>query len=271
MPKPKKKKKKVAAEDKGSSLKPSPSSKYELKSIKVEDIAPNDEQPRKHFKVQDLSESIDQKGVLQPVIVQKNGKEYILVDGERRWRAAKKSGLKEIPALITSPDVNPLELTMIINMQRKDLTPLEEAQGLQALLDDYKCTQEDLAKIRGTARSSLTEILSLNKLPDEIKMECRKSDNYSKSFLLKVVRKKTKAEMVKFWENWKEEKKRKDASKEGRRSSKKYNSPKDDFCLILQYKKDKLKSLQEESLRVAFNKIFQDLGMNCTVSFDIVE
>ncbi len=292
MIKPKKKKKKVAAEDRGGPQQDQHlSAQYKYKSIGVTDIAPNPEQPRKDFDTPDLIKNILTEGVLQPIIVKRNtngngnGKGYTLIDGERRLKAASKARLKEIPAMIVPSDIKPeklAELAMTLNMQRKDLTALEEAEGLKKLKDDYGYTQKKLATIIGKSDNYLSEILSIAKLPEQIKEEVRNSEtDYSRHFLLRLLKKKTEQKMREYL---KEHKEPKATPKEGRKNSKgkkksdlafdaeyKSPSPENDFCLILQYKEDRLKSIHEETLKNAFNKTIKFLGMKYEVSFDIVE
>jgi len=141
-------------------------------NLALDQIIPNPEQPRKFFNkesLKELSDSITQHGVLQPIIVQKKENGFMIVAGEKRFRAAKIAKLTKIPVLIKSN--NPLEISIIENIQREDLKPLEEAEGLKILIDKFCYTHEDLAKIIGKPRSSITEILSLNKLPEQIKKD----------------------------------------------------------------------------------------------------
>jgi ParB family chromosome partitioning protein len=155
-------------------------------------LCPNPDQPRQHFdasSLEDLSASIKEKGVLQPVLARRDpqGEGFILIAGERRWRAAIAAGLAEIPALIRKePDA--LEVALIENVQRENLNPLEEAEALAKLKRIKGFTDQELAKIIGKSRTSVTEILSLNQLPGPIKDQCRTSDSWSKSQLLQLVR-----------------------------------------------------------------------------------
>lgn len=153
-------------------------------------IIPDPNQPRKYFdpdSLKELSTSISQKGVLQPVIIRKqpNGKIY-LVAGERRYRAAKMAGLERIPAILTKG--NPMEIAMIENLQRENLRPVEEAEALGRMADEYGYTHEQLAFTIGKARSTITETLSLNRLPEEIKEECRHADIYPRRLLVEVAK-----------------------------------------------------------------------------------
>lgn len=134
--------------------------KESVEYIKIVDIEPNKEQPRKNFDeegVQNLANSIKEYGVIQPIIVTKKEGFYQIVAGERRWRAAKKAGLREIPCLIRTEDEQTnREIALIENIQRQNLNPIEKAMGLRRLLDDYNLTQQALADKLGMSRSALT-------------------------------------------------------------------------------------------------------------------
>lgn len=167
-------------------------------SVEVGQIVPNPDQPRKYFDEQaleELSHSIKQNGVLQPVIIRfgQDGKIY-LVAGERRYRAAKMAGLEKIPAVFTTG--NSAEIALIENLQREDLTPVEESEALARMIEEYNYTQEKLALVVGKARTTITEALSLNKLPDQIKNECRRADNYPRRLLVEVAKQKTPEDML---------------------------------------------------------------------------
>ncbi len=156
-------------------------------------LEPNPDQPRKHFDPQaleDLTASIKEKGILQPIIVrQKPGSadRCIIIAGERRFRAAKAAGLTEIPTLIRSSE-DSLEIALIENLQREDLNPLEEAEGLWKLKEARGYTDATLAKVVGKSRQAINDSLLLNKLPETIKAECRTSGKWTKSQLLQVLR-----------------------------------------------------------------------------------
>lgn len=157
-------------------------------------ISPNPDQPRHYFDkdaLADLTESVRTRGVLQPIIVRRDESRdgyFILIAGERRWRASKAAGLNKIPALIRGPKDDPAELALIENLQREDLNPVEEAESLQRLKERRGLTDGNLAKIVGKSRVAITESLSLNRLPEAVKEECRRADIYSKRQLLQVLR-----------------------------------------------------------------------------------
>lgn len=126
--------------------------------LKINDISPNSEQPRKRFdqeKLDELSASIKENGIIQPIIVcrNQNGDGYKIVAGERRWRAARLAGLKIIPAIVRDlTDLQVLEHALIENIQRQDLNPIEEADALDKLIKEHKVTQEKLASVVGRSR-----------------------------------------------------------------------------------------------------------------------
>lgn len=175
-------------------------------NIDIQLITPDPNQPRKFFNpesLEELSQSIKQKGVLQPVIIRKSDDGIIyLVAGERRYRASKMAGLEKIPAIFTKG--NPIEIAIIENLQRDNLKPMEEAEALGRMVKEYNYTQEELAFAIGKARTTITETLSLNKLPEEIKEECRRADNYPRRLLVEIAKQKTYEEMVNLFRQVKE-------------------------------------------------------------------
>ncbi len=142
--------------------------------LKISDVEPNRKQPRKDFdeeKLSVLASSIAEFGVIQPIIVKKNkyGR-YIIVAGERRWRAAKKAGLTEIPALVKEyTDEETAKIALIENLQRENLNPVEEALGYQSLIDEFSMTQESVSESVGKSRSAVANSLRLLSLEDDIK------------------------------------------------------------------------------------------------------
>ncbi len=161
----------------GSLLPDEPIEKEEKSSpiiLKITDIEPNKNQPRKDFdkeKINSLADSIREYGLIQPLVVSEkpNGR-YIIVAGERRWRAAKQAGLREVPVTIKNYTPEEIaEIALIENLQREDLNPIEEALGFQSLLEDYNLTQEAVSKKLGKSRSAVANSLRLLSLDDEIK------------------------------------------------------------------------------------------------------
>ena len=142
-------------------------------SIDIDRIKPNAGQPRKTFDeagLADLAASIKEHGVIQPIIVRKKGKGYEIVAGERRWRASRLAGLKEVPCLVRELSDEELMLFAIIeNMQREDLNPVEEAEGLDRMISAYGLTQEQVSRSVGKSRPYITNSIRLLKLPESIK------------------------------------------------------------------------------------------------------
>jgi ParB family chromosome partitioning protein len=160
-----------------------------LTSLPLEAVRPNPAQPRRHFDTDALAElaaSIVQHGVLQPVLVKHVGDGYLIMAGERRYRAAQLAGLSQIPALVRDDD--PLEISIIENLQREDLSPLEEAEGLGALIDQYGYTHEALAELIGKSRPYVSNTLALRRLPEEIKTAYHADPDVSREILISVAR-----------------------------------------------------------------------------------
>jgi ParB family chromosome partitioning protein len=145
----------------------------EVINIDINEIKPNKYQSRIQFdeeKLKELADSIKREGVVQPVIVSPSGKNYQIVAGERRWRAAKMAELKEIPAVVRKvSDREMFEISLIENIQREDLNPIEEATAFERLMKEFNLTQQELADHLGKTRSTVANTLRLLNLPDEIK------------------------------------------------------------------------------------------------------
>jgi ParB family chromosome partitioning protein len=146
-----------------------------ITEIELDRIVPNEYQPRKVFddeKLKELAASIKEQGVIQPIIVHRAGSGYELIAGERRWRASRLAGLKTIPALVKEATKRELlEMALIENIQREDLNALEAAEAYKRLQDEFKLTQEDLARRVGKERSTVTNFLRILHLPKEIKQD----------------------------------------------------------------------------------------------------
>ncbi|TSA45235.1 MAG: ParB/RepB/Spo0J family partition protein [Deltaproteobacteria bacterium] len=169
-----------------------------LYQVPVDRVLPDPNQPRKSFDAQALEEmvaSVAKHGIIQPVIFRRGPDgTAIVVAGERRVAAARKVGLTEIPGIFS--DGNAAEIALVENLQRQDLTPIEEAEGLQALMTEQKYTQEQLGGIIGKARNTLSEILSLNKLPQDVRDDCRGDRTISKDALITIAKKKQDRSMT---------------------------------------------------------------------------
>ncbi len=148
--------------------------------LKINDISPNEGQPRKDFAedaLQELADSIKENGVIQPIIVQKKGSGYRIVAGERRWRASRLAGLKVIPAIVRElTDQQTMEQALIENLQREDLNPLEEAYAMQNLLKTHKLSQEQLAKRLGKPRATIANTVRLINIDESLQDFIRNGD-----------------------------------------------------------------------------------------------
>ena len=166
--------------------------------IPIELIDPNPNQPRQVMgDLSELMASIAEKGIIEPLVVRQRGDRFQIVAGERRYQASVQAGLRELPVVIRDVDeAEMLELALIENLQRKDLTPFEESEALHGLAERCGYTHEDLARRLGKSRTSVTESLALNAMPPEVRSLCRLADISSKSLLLQVVRQDTPEKMT---------------------------------------------------------------------------
>ena len=160
--------------------------------IPVEKLDPNPEQPRTEFgDLTELTASIAEKGVLEPLLVKPNrltGR-WMIIAGERRWRSAQLAGVKEVPCVEMEVDEGTVaEIALIENMQRKDLTVWEEADGLLALCEKFGYTHDDVARKVGKSRTTVSEALAIARIPDDVRKVCRDGDVSAKSVLLQIVR-----------------------------------------------------------------------------------
>ena len=161
-----------------------------VQSLKIIEIEPNRNQPRRKFDeeaLEELAESIKKYGVIQPIIVTKKEGYYEIVAGERRWRASKKAGLTEIPAIIRENDerINK-EIALIENIQREDLNPIEKARGIKSLMEDYQLTQQQVADVLGKSRSGIANtirILNLDERVINLALEGKLSEGHCKALL----------------------------------------------------------------------------------------
>ena len=158
--------------------------------VPIDLIDPNPNQPRQVMgDLSELMASIAEKGILEPLILRQRGDRFQIVAGERRYQAAVQVGLKELPGVIReADDTEMMEVALVENLQRKDLTPFEEAEAMHTLAQRCGYTHEMLARKLGKSRTAVTESLSLQAMPDEVKNVCRLADISSKSLLLQIVR-----------------------------------------------------------------------------------
>ncbi|MGA9884222.1 MAG: ParB/RepB/Spo0J family partition protein [Candidatus Acidiferrales bacterium] len=239
--------------------------------IPIDKIRPNPDQPRKHIgDVRELSDSIREKGVLEPLLVRYVPREdmYYIISGERRYHASQAAGLHELPCIEKiADDAETLELALIENLQRKDLTPFEEADGLQRLADQFDYTHDDIAKKIGRSRSSVTETMSLRVIPVDVRRACIEGAVGSKSLLLQVARQPTERKMFEMVERISQGGLTRDQAREVRRGETEsaprpqpfvfdYDADDESFHLRLQFRKSHVSS---EELAAALRAVLRRL------------
>lgn len=171
-----------------------------LAAIPIERLDANPQQPRRFIDPEalaELTDSVKQRGILQPIIVKRDGERYLIMAGERRFRAAKAAGLAVIPAIIRDDDPN--EIALIENLQREDLTALEEAEGLGAMVARYGYTHQALAQLLHKSRPYVSNTLVLTRLPAEVKAELHRYPAISREILMTIARQVSEIEMLKLW------------------------------------------------------------------------
>jgi ParB family chromosome partitioning protein len=235
--------------------------------LPIEDLQPNADQPRKdRGEMRGLIESVREKGVLEPLLVRhvlETGR-YLIIAGERRYHAAKAAGLREIPCIEKDADENEtLELALVENLQRKDLTPFEEADGVHALGDRLGLTHDDIARRIGKSRPTVTELFTLRAIPDEIKALCIEKGVLSKSQLLQVARQPSEAKMRNLVRLFHLGMMNRDQAREERHPEKKskpavfrFVPPAKEFKLTLQFRKN---TVQREEVIQALKRIIETL------------
>jgi ParB family chromosome partitioning protein len=170
------------------------------KIIEIDRIEPNPDQPRTEIgDLTELSASIKEKGVLEPLLVLGTGEGYMIIAGERRWRASKLAGLTEVPCIVVDTDEQGVaEIALIENLQRKDLNIWEEADGLKALAEKFGYTQDQIAQKISKSRTTVTELITVAGLPQGIRDRCRENNINAKSTLLEIARQFDEAGMFDF-------------------------------------------------------------------------
>jgi ParB family chromosome partitioning protein len=170
--------------------------------VPIDRIDPNPDQPRQVMgDLSELMASISEKGIIEPLVVRQRGSRFQIIAGERRYQAAVRIGLRELPVVIREvDDTEIIEVALVENIQRKDLGPFEEAEAMASLAEKCGYTHEDLAKRLGKSRTTITESMTLASMPDEVRNLCRLADISSKSLLLQVVRQQTPQKMIAFIE-----------------------------------------------------------------------
>ena len=167
--------------------------------IDIERLVPNPTQPRKSLRdIEALAESVRERGILEPILVRPTDDgRFQIIAGERRFHAAKQVGLTMVPCVELDVDERGcLEISLIENLQRRDLTPFEEAEAIARLVEDFQYTHEQIARKLGRSRSSVTELLSLNRMPESVKEACRRADIMTRTVLMEIVRQESEEDML---------------------------------------------------------------------------
>lgn len=168
-----------------------------IRQISINKIAPNPHQARSELgEMKDLVNSIREKGILEPILVRPKNGDYEIIAGERRYMASRKIGLNEIPCIVMNVnDIEAMEISLIENLQRLDLDVFEEADGLRYLSENYGYNHEQISKKLGKARSTVTEIISISRIPEDIRKICHEHEIISRSTLLEISKQKTNEDM----------------------------------------------------------------------------
>ena len=235
--------------------------------IPIEDLQPNADQPRKdRGDLRELVESVREKGVLEPLLVRHvpETDKYLIIAGERRYHAARAAGLREVPCIEKDAnDTETLELALIENLQRKDLTAFEEADGIHALGDRLGLTHEQISRRLAKARSSVTEILSLRTIPADVRAMCIEKGVLSKSQLLQVARQPNEAKMrnlVRLFAlgmiNREKAREERNPAKKPRPAVFRFVPPAKEFKLVLQFRKN---HVERDEIVEALKRIIEAL------------
>lgn len=239
------------------------------KMIAIEKLEPNPQQPRVDMgELEDLIASIKEKGILEPLLVRPAdvGGRYMIISGERRYRAGLEAGLREVPCIeMNVDDRNVAEIALIENLQRKDLTAYEEAEGYLALIERFGYTHEEVAQKIGKSRSTVTEALSIAAIPTSIRDKCRAASINSKSLLLQVARQADEESMVGFVQRIAAQGLNRDEARQARQNKQnraqpfiyRFQSPAKDFTIEVKFKRS---SVEHEDLVQAVRTTLDELG-----------
>jgi ParB family chromosome partitioning protein len=238
-----------------------------IRNIPIEKLVPNEQQPRKNFgDLNELANSIKEKGILEPILVRPKNGQFEIIAGERRCKAGKLAGLTEIPSISYDiPDNEALEISIIENIQRKDLDIFEHAYSLKSLSDIYGYTHQDISEKIGKSRVTVTELIRITDLPADVVNKCSELNITSKTFLLELVKLENKEEMLNVLDSYsnkpfsrdkiKEQRKEKEEvdNKEKKNKPFKFNFSSDDKSVKINFnikkgnvKKDKLIEILEK-------------------------
>ncbi len=241
--------------------------------IVIEKLEPNPQQPRIDMgELEELIASIKEKGILEPLLVRPSevGGRFMIISGERRYRAAIEAGLREVPCIeMDVDDRSVAEIALIENLQRKDLTAYEEAEGYLALIDRFGYTHEEVAKKIGKSRSSVTESLSIASIPSDVRERCRNSGISSKSLLLQVARQNDQEAMFDFVKKIAAQGLNRDEARQARKKKQakalpfvyRFQSPNRDFTIEVKFKRS---SVDHEELVQAVKIALEELNKVAT-------
>lgn len=233
--------------------------------IAIEQVEPNPDQPRKDMgDLESLAASITEQGIIEPLIVNKEGAlSYTIVSGERRFHAAKLAGLTRIPCITRNLEKNEiLEIALVENLQRKDLHPLEEADGLENLFQQFRYTHDQIAKKLGKSRSTVTETLTLAKLTDQVRQAAMDAGISAKSVLLAVARLDEVEDQLQLIDRIAKGAGREEARKQSKKQQRakpftfNYRSPDKAFSFNLRFKKSEV---ERDELILALERVLADL------------
>jgi ParB family chromosome partitioning protein len=194
-----------------------------IRNIPIQKVVTNDQQPRKDLgDLQEMADSIKEKGILEPILIRPRNGQFEIIAGERRFQAAKLAGLSEIPCIeYDIADNEALELSIIENVQRKDLTVYEQAFSLKSLSDIYGYTHQEIAQKIGKSRVTVTELIRITDLPEDILKRCQELNINSKTFLLQLVKLERVEQMTQILDNYSNEPFSRDIVKEKRKEEEK--------------------------------------------------
>ncbi len=217
-----------------------------IRMIRIQRIILNPHQPREELgNIEELAQSIREKGIIEPILVRKKDGKFEVIAGERRVRAAEKAGIDEIPAIeMDLEDDEALEYALVENIQRKELTPFEEAFAFKTLNQIFGYTQEEIAKRIGKSRSTVAETIRIASIPKNIIKICKEAGIYSRSFLLELAKLENEEEMLKVLNSYREDNITRDDLREKRKGKKglpkryvfKFSAPDKSFNLRIQLK-----------------------------------
>jgi ParB family chromosome partitioning protein len=239
-----------------------------IRNIPLEKISPNQLQPRKDMgELAELADSIKEKGIIEPIIVRSKDGCFEIIAGERRFRAAKQAGIKEIPCIeYDIPDNEALELSIVENMQRKDLNVFEQAHSIKSFAEIYGYTHDEIAKKIGKSRVTVSELFRITDLPDEIKQKCLELGINSKTFLLELVKLEEIEKMTAVLNRYSQKSFSRDEIKQQRKKEIKskafrFNFVSDDKKIKINFQ-FKQEDVDRENIIAILEKIIQDIREN---------